>query len=74
MSDTNIQDILHRTKTCLTENYSVWHDVSFCQTECLTSFKSFQEVCIITIQMTSTSMHIQIDRLFHRYHILSNTL
>ena len=24
--------------------------------------------------MTSTSMHIQIDRLFHRYHILSNTL
>ena len=45
MSDTKIQDILHRTRTCLTENYSVWHDVSFCQTECLTSLKYFQEVC-----------------------------
>ena len=47
MSDTKIQDVLHRTRTCLTENYSVWHDVSFCQTECLTSLKSFQEVCDI---------------------------
>ena len=28
-----------------TENYPVRHDVSFCQTECLTSLKSFQEVC-----------------------------
>ena len=45
MSDTKIQDILHRTRTCLTENYTVWHDVSFCQTQCLTSLKSFQEVC-----------------------------
>ena len=32
MSDTKIQDILHRTRTCLTENYTVWHDVSFYQT------------------------------------------
>ena len=47
MSDTKIQDILHRTRTCLTENYTVWHDVSFCQTQCLTSFKSFQEVWAI---------------------------
>ena len=39
-----IQDVPHRTRTCLTENYPVRHDVSFCQTECLTSFKSFQEV------------------------------
>ena len=46
MYDTKIQDILHKTRTCLTENYSVWHDISFCQTECLTSLKSFQEVCI----------------------------
>ena len=46
MSDTKIQDILHRTRTCLTENYTVWHDVSFCQTQCLTSLKSFQEVCV----------------------------
>ena len=46
MSDTKIQDILLRTRTCLTENYTVWHDVSFCQTQCLTSLKSFQEVCI----------------------------
>ena len=45
MSDTKIQDILHRTRTCPTENYTVWHDASFCQTECLTSLKSFQEVC-----------------------------
>ena len=37
MSDTKIQDVLHRIRTCLTENYPVWHDVSFCQTECLTS-------------------------------------
>ena len=49
MSDTKIQDILHRTRICLTENYSVWHDVSFCQTECLTSLKSFQEVCIAVV-------------------------
>ena len=53
MSDTKIQDIIHRTRTCLTENYSVWHDVSFCQTECLTSLKSFQEVC-----MTSLPRHV----------------
>ena len=46
MSDTKIQDVLHRTRTCLTENYPVWHDESFCQTKCLTSFKSFQEVWI----------------------------
>ena len=45
MSDTKIQDILHRTRTCLTKNCSVWHDVSFCQTKCLTGLKSFQEVC-----------------------------
>ena len=45
MSDTKIQDVLHRTRTCLTENNPVWHDVSFCQTKCLTSLKSFQEVC-----------------------------
>ena len=52
MSDTKIQDILHRTRTCLPENYSVWHDVSFCQTECLTSFKSFQEVCVrVTLEI-----------------------
>ena len=44
LSDTKIQDILHRTRTCLTENYTVWHDVSLCQTQCLTSSKSFQEV------------------------------
>ena len=44
MSDTKIQDFLHRTRTCLTENYPVWCDVSFCQTECLTILKSFQEV------------------------------
>ena len=46
MSDTKIQDVLYRTRTCLTENYPVWHDVSFCQTECLTGLKSFQEVCL----------------------------
>ena len=45
MSNTKIQNILHRTRTCLTENYPVWHDVSFCQTQCLTSLKRFQEVC-----------------------------
>ena len=49
MSDTKTQDVLHRTRTCLTENYPVWHDVSFCQTECLTSFKSFQEVWNVLI-------------------------
>ena len=37
MSDTKIQDVLHRIRTCLTENYPVWHDVFFFQTECLTS-------------------------------------
>ena len=46
MSDTKIKDVLRRTRTCLTENHPVWLDVSFCQTECLTSLKSFQEVCI----------------------------
>ena len=46
MSDTKIQDVLHRTRTCLTENYPVWHDVSFCQTKCLTSLKSFHEVWV----------------------------
>ena len=43
MSDTKSQDFLQRTRTCPTENYLVWHDVSFCQTECLTSLKKFQE-------------------------------
>ena len=43
MSDTKIQDILHRTRTCLTENYSVWRDVSFCQT------KKSGSTCIIGV-------------------------
>ena len=48
MSDTKFQDVLlYRTRTSLTEKYPVWHDVSFCQTECLTSLKSFQEVCAL---------------------------
>ena len=34
-----------RTRTCQTEFCPVWHDASSCQTECLTNFKSFQEVC-----------------------------
>ena len=33
-----------RTRTCLTAFCPVWHGASSCQTECLTSFKSFQEV------------------------------
>ena len=48
MSDIKIQDVLHRIRTCLTENYPVWHEISFCKTECLTSLKSFQEVCVLT--------------------------
>ena len=50
-----IQDVLHRTRTCLTENYPVWHDVSFYQTECLTSYKSFQEVCNVSANSESYS-------------------
>ena len=45
MSDTKIQDVLHRIRTCLTENYPVWHDGIFLSDRMSDKLNKFQEVC-----------------------------